>query len=185
LGIVSVASADGLLLSSAHIGPVVDFDPFAGFLDNPIENARALAELPRLANPLTSADQLRLRLFEIFFDESENLTRPQPRASGVATRVRDTNRFQFLPDGGGEGELIMLMGLTEWNNFLDFPAPVIVSGVHFPRQGVGVACTRPDDRSAALPVGELVDFWLGSGVDFDAKFLTGGSPHLFLEVEPA
>jgi hypothetical protein len=182
---VSVASADGLSLTSAHTGPVVDVDPFAGFLDNPIEDARALAELPRLSNPLTSAEHLRLRLFEIFFDENENLTAPQQRGAGVATRVRDTNRFQFVPDERGDNELIMLMGLTEWNNFLDFPAPVVVTGVHFPRQGVGVACTRPDDRSATLPAVELVDFWLGSGVDFEAKFLTGGMPHLFLEVEPA
>lgn len=103
----------------------------------------------------------------------------------MATRVRTTNRFQFVRDGESEGELIMLMGLTEWNDFRDFPAPVVISGVHFPGHGVGVACTRPDDRSAALPVADLVDFWLGSGVDFDAKFLTGGVPHLFLEVEAA
>ena len=119
------------------------------------------------------------------FDEDFNLTPPRLRGSGVATRVRDTNRFQFVRDGESEGELIMLMGLTEWNDFRDFPAAVVVSGVHFPRHGVGVACTRPDDRSAALPVADLVDFWLGSGVDFDAKFLTGGVPHLFLEVEAA
>lgn len=184
LGIVSVASADGLP-SSAQIGSVIDADPFAGFLDNPIEDASALSDLPRLANPLTSAERLRLRLFEILFDEDFNLTPPRRHGSGVATRVRDTNRFQFVRDGGSEGELIMLMGLTEWNDFRDFPAPVVVSGVHFPGHGVGVACTRPDDRSAALPVADLVDFWLGSGVDFDAKFLTGGVPHLFLEVEAA
>lgn len=87
----------------------------------------------------------------------------------MATRVRTTNRFQFVRDGESEGELIMLMGLTEWNDFRDFPAPVVISGVHFPGHGVGVACTRPDDRSAALPVADLVDFWLDSGVDFDAS----------------
>jgi hypothetical protein len=182
LAIVSWASAEGGSLFEGEGSP-----PFTDFTDNPIEDARALAELPRLANLLTTADRLRLRLFTVFADVDTGDIQPaQARGGGLAERIGTGNRFRFTADDGGPEEQLVVMGMTEWRNPLDVPAPVVVTGVHFATRGIGVACTHPDDRSKPLPVAQLAELWLASEIDFEAKFLLGpGFPHLYLEVEPA
>jgi hypothetical protein len=155
-------------------------------LDNPIIDARALAELPRLANALTSTDQLRLTLF----GRDGALIR-----SGVARRIGNTNRFQFTSDSG-ESEQILLMALIEWSDLKLFPTPVVVTAVHFPNAGVGAACTRPDDRSTNLPVLEVIRLFaerrssLFDAVAAISAFGPGGDdftgePDVFLDVEPS
>lgn len=169
---------------------VAQRDTSLALLDNPLVDARALDELPRLANALTSADRLRLTLF----GGDGALIR-----TGIATRTGDTNRFQFASDTG-ESEQIQLMGLIEWSDLNLFPTPVVVTAVHFPSAGVGAACTRPDDRSASLSVPELTrafaeperrwslrdaELFGPPGEDDGSEIWPMGTPDVFLDVAPA
>jgi Leucine Rich Repeat (LRR) protein len=151
-------------------------------VDNPILDARALGASPRLANPLTSADEV---LLAVFTREGN------PLRSGLATRVRDTNRFQFVPDGGAAAEEIQVQGLFEWREFSLFPAPVVATAVRFPNSEVGVACTHPDDRTAKLPVAQLVPAIAGDRVGFESEAFASmldfdrTPPHVLLEATAA
>ena len=185
-----------VVIASEDFTASVGIDVSTGFMDNPISDARALGELPRLANPLTSADRLRLKLFEMEgnFDHQE----ARLIQTSLATRIGDTNRFQFGPAEGGESEQILLTGLLEYTDLNLFPMPIVVMAVHFPTRGVGIVCTRPSDRSTSLPAIEVVklclfepDFVFRVGImaqfsQFSA-FDDGGAflPSVFLEVEPA
>jgi hypothetical protein len=155
----------------------------ADMTDNPISDARALAESPRLASPLTSKDELRLKAFG---------AEGQVTRTGVATRIGDSNRFQFVSDAGGEPEEIQVQGLFEWTDFNVFPAPVVATAVRFANAEVGIACTRPEDRSTSLPTAEMISLFpdqipLGrsfSVLPFRSTVFDRMPPHLFLEVEP-
>lgn len=181
------------ILSIAHGDP--------DFPDNPIADARALADLPRLANSLTSADQLRLKLFNA---EGELLR------IGLATRIGNTNRFQFTSDGSGKSEPMLVMGLIEWSDLNLFPTPVVLTVVRFPNGGfpndenAAVGCTRPNDRTASLPAVDLIRLFseqpgslfntgtldintLSTDIVPITVVFTGDlePPSIFLEVEPA
>ena len=150
-------------------------------LDNPIVDARALAELPRLANTLTTADQLGLAL---------HIGDVQFR-SGVARRIGNSNRFEFISEGGVT-EQILLIGLIEWSDLSLFPTPVVVSVIFIPSEGIGAACTRPDDRSTSLPVSEVMRLFAEHRTSlFDAELLGAGDedapgqPRFFLDVADA
>src|SRR5205814_1482782 len=65
------------------------------FIENPIDDARALAGLPLLANPTTSAAQLRLKIFDNMDTVLE---------TGVASRIGNSHRFQYVADGGSARE---------------------------------------------------------------------------------
>ena len=170
---------------------VIGRDDFRGdgegepdFMDNPIVDARALGELPRLSNPLTSASQLRLKLF----DDQGVL-----QETGPATRIGNTNRFQFTSDGHGDSEQVLVAGLKEWTDLNIFPTPIVVTAVHFATRGLAVACTQPDDRSKSLPAEKVISLFLDFGEN-DFTFDLGvmlqvspvtGLPGVILEVEPA
>ncbi|HEX8065534.1 MAG TPA: hypothetical protein VF520_03300 [Thermoleophilaceae bacterium] len=171
-------------LRALRVVSLAHLDPFTALLmDNPIADARALADLPRLATPLCSADRLRIEVF----DRTGAAT-----AAGIATRTGNTNRFRFAPDGGGTEEQIVLMGMLEWSDLNLFPNPVVATALHFANGDTGLACSRPDDRSATLPAAEL-NAALAGGVAPPEIGLVVTSPqdderdvpHLVLEVTPA
>lgn len=147
-----------------------------GFLENPITDARALAQLPHISNPFTSAASLRLKLFD---------QEGTPGDTGDATRVGDTNRFQFVPAGGGGGEQIQLMGLREWSDLNALPSPVVIVALNFANRGTGVAVTKPGDRSAFLPPDEVLKlFFETDDFQFDAGPLIGSDlPGVLVEAQ--
>jgi hypothetical protein len=152
--------------------------------DNPIRDARALARSPRLANPLTTADQLRLTVC--------GRDGAFIRAT-TATRIAATNRFQLVPDGGGDPEEVQIQGIGEWRDFGLFPAPVVAIAVRFPTGEVGMACTRPEDRSTTLFAVEMAPLLPEPGPEFPDGPSPGGPfssavetpcPHFLLETQP-
>jgi Leucine Rich repeats (2 copies) len=151
---------------------------------NPIVDARALAELPRLSNPFTSAGRLTLKLF----DDQGVL-----QETGLATRIKNQNRFQFTSDKHGDGEQVQVTGLREWIDLDVFPAPVVMIVVHFATRGMGMACTQPDDRSKSLPADQLISVFQDSGENdfaFQAQLMleispVTGLPGVIVELEPA
>jgi hypothetical protein len=152
--------------------------------ENPITDARALAELPRLANPFTTADRLRLKLFD---DQGAQ------QDTGLATRIKNQNRFQFTSDQHGDSEQLQVTGLREWSDLNVFPAPVVAIAIHFANRGIAAACTAPDDHSQALPAAQLIPIFQDSGEN-DFAFQVGlmlqvspatGLPDVILEFEPA
>lgn len=150
---------------------------------NPIEDATALADLPRLANPFTSAAQLRLRVI----DHNGAVTR-----TGIATRVGDTNRFDFVSDADGSHEELEVQGLGEWDDLRFFPEPVVVTSVRFSSDHVGIACTKPD-RSTFVPAADLLEL-SPDPIPFGRTFpeaifnlsmlVDQKAPQLYLDVEP-
>lgn len=150
-------------------------------LENPIDDARALADLPLLANPTTSAAKLTLKLFDNMDTVLE---------TGVATRVGNSHRFQYVADDGSGGEEILLMALWELSEFSQVPAPVVVSAIHFRARGlVAVAATLPGDRSGAMAGPDVAGLFLddtftgdgGVGEEF-TQVAIGRVPTVFLEI---
>ena len=157
-------------------------------LDNPILDARALDKVPHLANLFTSADRLRLTLFDNNGQE--------PLGAGLATRVGDTHRFRFAPDAGGTTELVLLGGLFEWRDPIVFTEPVVMSGLHFPERGeLGIAAAKPNESLSGLPVTALAGFFdsvfhpehpeQASFLVEAVAFAVGQVPRLFVEAESA
>ena len=75
----------------AQLADGVVVRPFR-FHDNPIDDARALDEVPLLRNVLTAADRLRVTA----------VTYPDlaPHTTGTAVRRGDSNRYDLTPDAG-------------------------------------------------------------------------------------
>ena len=152
-------------------------------LENPVADARALDSLPLLANPTTSAAKLKLTLF----DNMDTVTE-----TGVATRIGNSHRFRYVPDGGSASEEILVMALWQLSDFSIVLSPVVVSAVHFRSRGVeGVAATHPDDPSGAMAGPDLAGFFLddsftgdgGAGEQF-TQVAIGRVPAVFLELRP-
>jgi hypothetical protein len=143
--------------------------------ENPIGDARALARLPRLANPFVANDRLRISCFDATGSAGQ---------TGVATRFGTTNRFTFEPDDGAGSEPLVVMTVREFRDVAVFPGPVVMVGVNFRDQGPGVFSTRPGDQTASLPAAELAGVLRDR---FELTMLTGLSrPAVrFLEVAPA
>jgi hypothetical protein len=143
--------------------------------ENPIGDARALARLPRLANPFVANDRLRISCFDATGSAGQ---------TGVATRFGTTNRFTFEPDDGAGSEPLVVMTVREFRDVAVFPRPVVMVGVNFRDQGPGVFSTRPGDQTASLPAPELAGVLRDR---FELTMLTGLSrPAVrFLEVAPA
>lgn len=154
----------------------------ADMADNPIRDASALAKSPRLACPLTSENEFRLKAFGV---------EGQVMRTGLATRIGDSNRFQLVADAGGDPEEIQVQGLFEWTDFNVFTAPVVATAVRFANAEVGIACTRPGDRSTSLPAAEMISLFPDqipfgrsfSVLPFESAVPDRRAPHLFLEVE--
>jgi hypothetical protein len=139
-----------------------------GFLDNPIVDARALADLPHLGCALTTADRLDVRVFDNPNFGADRETPPLIH-SGTATRIGDSHRFRYTPDGG-EDEQMVVCGLVEYSDLADVPAPIVAYAVSLDERGIAVGATRPDDRSASLAAAELVELWLNAP---DLQFAIG------------
>jgi hypothetical protein len=157
--------------------------PPSEVIENPLLDVRALAQIPHLANPFAAAAKLRLTVL----NQEGALVR-----AGVAGRVGDSNRFEFVSDADGSSEKIQIQGLAEWKDLNVFTAPVVATAIRFANGEVGIACTRPDDRTAFLPAGDLVGLFPNTipfGRTFPEFFVVGGvhdstSPQLFLSVQP-
>jgi hypothetical protein len=179
-------------------------------LENPIVDARALARLTQLANPLVSADNLTLRLFSAHFPDTFI-------TSGPATRIGDSHRFRFAPfDGaldGSETEEVRIMALCMFGDIRVVPEPVVMTALHFPSrrmEGVpgasyGVASTPLGDRSGSLAASDLGAILNGQFPTLDGNLVPftddggpgeifvvsgiglqrGSLPSLIVEVEPA
>jgi hypothetical protein len=150
-------------------------------LENPIADARALADLPLLTNPTTSAAKLKLKLF----DNMDTVTE-----TGVATRIGNSHRFRYVADGGSTSEEILVMALWQLSELSTVPAPVVVSAIHFRARDVeGVASTLPDDLSGAMAGPDVAGFFLddsftgngGVGEQF-TQVAVGRVPTVFLEI---
>jgi hypothetical protein len=154
------------------------------FIENPIEDARALAGLPLLANPTTSAARLRLKMFDTMDTVLE---------TGVASRIGNSHRFQYVADGGSASEEILLMALWQLSEFSRVSSPVVVSAIHFRQRGQqAVAATLPGDRSGAMPGPDLAGLFLddtftgqGGIGELFTRVGIGRGPTLFLEILPA
>ena len=107
--------------------------------------------------------------------------------SGTATRVGDSNRFDFALDGG-DTEKMVLCGLAEFSDPAAVSTPIVTYAVSFSSRGLALGSTRPGDRAAGLDAAELVDLWFGeSDFAFDAAGQIVGSvmPSTVVEVTPA
>ncbi len=156
----------------------------SALLENPIADASALNNLPRLTNPTTSATKLKLKLF----NDADTVTE-----SGVATRIGNSHRFQYVPDGGSTSEEILVMALWGLSEFRQVPAPVVVTAIHFrARHLEGVGSTLPNDVSAPMTGPDIAGWFLddtfyangGIGEQF-TQVGVGRVPTVFLEIVAA
>jgi hypothetical protein len=175
LGILCIASED--------FTEAIGESPPTGFMDNPITDASALADLPRLSNSLVSANRLKLKVFD---EEGK------PSQTGTATRIGKSNRFQFVPDGGGQADQLLVTGLREFDDLFAVPSPIVVVVVRFQNGGSGIACTKVGDQSAFMSIEEITELLFGgSDLTFDIGALAlqvsvvTGFPPVTLEVTPA
>ncbi|MDQ0847420.1 hypothetical protein [Streptomyces sp. V1I6] len=172
-------------------------DPGGKLIENPIADARALAALPRLVNPFAFSQKLRLTLF--FPADAEETAAsdsvPEPRfvSAGLATRIGDSHRFQYVSDDGAINEEMLVMALHEVSELSAVPAPIVLTAVHFRSMGMdAIASTRPNDPSTSLPAHDLATLF------FDGQFTEDGglgerfveqavglTPHLILEFKAA
>jgi hypothetical protein len=150
-------------------------------LENPIDDARALADLPLLTNPTTSAAKLTLKLF----DNMDTVTE-----TGVAMRIGNSHRFDYVADGGSASEEILVMALWHLSELSRVPAPVVVSGIYFrARDLVGVASTLPGNRSGAMAGPDVAGLFLddsftgeGGIAEEFTQVAIGRVPTVFLEI---
>jgi hypothetical protein len=114
--------------------------------DNPIRDGRALASLPRLANPFIAADRLTVRLTLLPeagggppLEVLNQLAAGQDAGTvieGIATRLGDSTEFQFIPNGAGAAERMRFAGIVAGTEF----DPVSWVGVLLrDRRKIGVA----------------------------------------------
>jgi hypothetical protein len=150
-------------------------------LENPIADARALATLPLLTNPTTSAAKLKLKLF----NDMDTITE-----TGVATRIGNSHRFQYVADGDSTSEEILVMALWQLSELSRVPSPVVVTAIHFRARDLeGVGSTLPDNPAAAMTGPDIAGWFLddtftgdgGDGEQF-TQVAVGRVPTVFLEI---
>lgn len=175
----SLAGMAALRLLSLNVNGFAD-DPGG---DNPLIDVRGLNDSPRLASLLTAQDRLSVRVFT---------PQGEPRFSGTASRVGNSNRFDLASSSDGTDEQIQLQGLFEWHDLGVFNSPVVVSALRFPEEKIGVACTLPGDRSRTMTAADLAKL-VPDQVPGGAKFETGpfatrdinlSIPSFLLEIDP-
>jgi hypothetical protein len=172
-----------VVIAGASLGDTGDETP-GGLLDNPIVDARALGRLPRLVCPLTAADDLRVRVFD---SPNTGFELPVPTlvATGTATRIGDSHRFAYTPDGG-EPEQMALCGLLEYSDLTDVPAPVVAYAVSFADRGLAFGATPPGDRRASLAPPELIELYFnGMDLSFQMGVIATEMPDTIVEVTAA
>jgi hypothetical protein len=149
----------------------VSVRPFK-FLDNPINDARPVQDLPLLDNLLTRADRLTIELL--------GLNDLAVRTRGEARRAELSNRFDLAPEGGGAALTLILStfaGITEATRRL-----VLISAFIPSLTEVAFTFADPEDLSATLPAAESkarLEAELGLG--FLVAILMGLEPTLIIE----
>lgn len=150
-------------------------------LENPIADARVLGTLPLLASPTTTADRLTLTLF----DNQDTVVE-----TGTATRIGDSHRFQYVPDGTTTPEELLVMAVWQLSDLRAVPAPVVVTALHFRSRDVeGVAATLPGNPAGAMSGPDIAGWFLddtftrdnGLGEQF-TQVGVGRVPTVFLEI---
>ena len=150
----------------AQLADGVVVRPFR-FFDNPIDDARALDEVPLLRNVLTAADRLRVTA----------VTYPDlaPHSAGTAVRRGDSNRFDLTPDAGGQPARWILATLL---HSPEAGADAVLVCCYLPgAQTAALAVADPEDRSATLPIAE-------TKARLDAEPMIGFALALLVGVEP-
>ena len=137
------------------------------FHDNPIDDARALDELPLLRNVTTAAD--RLRVTAVSFPDLA------PHTTGTAVRRGDSNRFDLTPDAGGQPARWILATLLHQP---EAGADAVLVCCYLPgAETAALAVADPEDRGATLPIAE-------TKARIDAEPMIGFALALLVGVEP-
>lgn len=137
------------------------------FLDNPIDDARALDDLPLLRNVLTAADRL----------DVTAVTYPDlaPRTSGTAVRQGNSNRFALTPADGGPPATWIIATLTHERGA---GADAVMVSAYLPSlKTVAIAFADPEDRTATLSLAD-------TKARIDAEPMIGFAIALLVGVEP-
>ncbi len=132
------------------------------FLDNPLDDASVLADLPLLANILTRVDRLSVDLYDVSVNKL--IVRAQ------ATRVGRSNRFIATDPSPDPPYTLTICSMVAWQRAGVDPLWVAVhvdkldafALAVFDTDDRGVT-TRPDDPSALFDKGPLDWFWLAMG----------------------
>ena len=158
---------------AAQVADGVVVRPFR-FLDNPIDDASALNELPLLANVLTKSDELFINVAD--FDDLAAV------ASGTARRLGRSNRFDLTPDGGGTALRLILA------TFLHLPGAgadaVLVSAFAPSLLAVAVTFADPADPTRTMRIGEIkARLDAEPALGFGVALLVGGDRELVFEAD--
>lgn len=152
------------------------------FIDNPLTDARALAALPQLATALAVLDRARLTLVGPTGDLVDQ---------GIATRVGDTNRFDFTSASTGTTDRVQVLGFGVCRDLDLFDLPVVVTGLHFRDQDlIGASCTKPGDLSRTFTGPEIAKLFDRNATQNDTVrdefgLISIKRPRLLAEVVPA
>ena len=124
--------------------------------DNPIREARALASLPRLANPFIAADRLTVRLTLLpdagdaggaVLTELAAGREAGVLIEGVATRIANSTEFRFVANGAAAPEPLKFIGILAPDDL----EPVSWVGVLLRnRRKIGVAAAPPATPAETL-----------------------------------
>jgi hypothetical protein len=124
--------------------------------DNPIREARALASLPRLANPFIAADRLTVRLTVLpDMGDAGGAVLTELAAGrdagvlieGVATRIGNSTEFRFVANGAAAPEPLKFIGILAPDDL----EPVSWVGVLLRnRRQIGVAAAPPSTPAETL-----------------------------------
>ncbi|WP_117215279.1 leucine-rich repeat domain-containing protein [Allorhizocola rhizosphaerae] len=157
---------------------------------NPIADARALSRLPQLTNPFFSHSRVRLKLF--------TLSSGALAEAGVASRIGATNRFTYVPDGGGPGDEALVLGAARMR-FTMFAEPIVIVGLRLlaKRKNAAAVMRMEPLQPVSVPAPVLAQMRFGPvivedlitpGDAFSIRTIVRGVAGLadfLLEVEPA
>ena len=145
----------------------VSVRPFR-FLDNPIDDARALDDVPLLRNVLTAADRLQVTAVKY-----PDLT---PHTAGTAQRRGDSNRFELSPAAGGPSIQLILATLTHTPGA---GADAVMISAYIPSlKTAALAFADPENRNATLPLAV-------TKARLDAEPIIGFAIAVLVGVEPS
>lgn len=149
----------------------VSVSPFK-FLDNPINDARPIQDLPLLDNLLTRADRLAVELLG-YSDFAV-------RMRGEAHRAEFSNRFNLTPDGG---DVALMLILSTFARITEATRRLVLMSAFIPSlKEVAFTFADPEDLTATLPAAESkARLEAEPGLGFLVWILMGLEPTLIIE----